>query len=281
MTMPENFPRVEILSMLAVLVTLALLYRRNVLRVDALAKAPDRTGVVNIEWLFLGILLWVGGMGLAGEVPKLMAGASSALISMVAYLVMFGGPLILFFWLGRSPAAGLRLGLRGRNNALSARVGLWGIPVGLVLLAGVNMIGLLLWQWLGEKQPAAGHQVFEQMKTQDDVDIALQAVIAIVLAPLCEEALFRGLIQTGLQPMVGAPTCARTRWRAVLIVGVLFGVVHIGAVPFPLLGGLVVFGWVLGFVYERTGCFWVPLAIHGAFNAISFCDGLWQIRHPA
>ncbi len=280
--MPENFPRTEVLSILAMLVTVALLYRRNLLRADALANAPDRGGVVTLDRLFLAILLWVAGMGLSGEVPKIMAGASPALTSMVAYMVIFGGPLAFFLWLGRSsPDAGLRLGLRGRNNALSARVGLWGIPTGLVLLTGINVIGLLLWQWWGQKIPTAGHQVFEKMKTQGDADIALEALTAIVLAPLCEEAFFRGLIQTGLHSVLGPSATVRIRWRVVLIVGVLFGVVHIGAVPLPLLGGLVVFGWVLGFVYERTGCFWVPLAIHSAFNAISFCDGLWQIRHPS
>jgi membrane protease YdiL (CAAX protease family) len=278
--MPENFPTAEFLSIVALLVTVALLHGRGFLRADALAEAPDRGGVVRVEHLFLSFGLWMVGSFLSGMVAKNMAGAPPALAQLTAYAVSFGGPLALLLWLGlQSKESSLRLGLRGRANALSARVGLWGIPVGLVLVSGVNAIGLLLWLRIGREAPSSGHQVFDQMKTEGNLDILFHALTAVVLAPLCEEAFFRGLLQTGLQQAFGgAATTARLRWVAVGVAGALFGVVHYGAVPLPLLGGLFVFGWVLGFVYERTGCFWVPVAIHSSFNAISFCVGWLQIH---
>lgn len=256
--------------------------RQAATRALSLAQAPDRTGVVGLAHVGLAFgLVLLGGM-LSSSVERAMNGSSPALVQMAGYLAGFGGPLVLLAMVARqSPDSAVRLGLRGRGGALAQRVALWGIPAGLILVQAVNVVGLWLWEWAGKTQPKAGHGVFVQMEHEHGMDIALRALTAVVLAPLCEEAFFRGLLQTGAQSLLagGRPVTDRLRWSCVLGTGLAFGMVHWGAVPLPMLPSLVVFGVVLGWAYERTGCFWVPVAIHGGFNAVSFWVGLGQLRH--
>ena len=86
------------------------------------------------------------------------------------------------------------------------------------------------------------------------------AVSAIVLAPLFEEFFFRGTLQRALRMMFGS------RWPAILIASLLFTAVH-GAIW--MAPSIFVLSLCLGYLYDRTGNLWVPMIVHGAFNATS------------
>jgi hypothetical protein len=80
---------------------------------------------------------------------------------------------------------------------------------------------------------------------------------AVLLAPLCEEAVFRGYLQRTL-------ALRRTPAAAVALAAALFALRHLDPVRFPplaLLGGL--FGWIAW----RTGSIWPAVAAHVANNA--------------
>ncbi len=84
-------------------------------------------------------------------------------------------------------------------------------------------------------------------------------VFVVVIAPLTEEVLFRGIIQGVLRRWLGG-------WPASLLTAVLFAAVHTNAhaaVP------LFVLGLILSRIYERHRSLVVPIAAHAAFNAIS------------
>ncbi len=83
---------------------------------------------------------------------------------------------------------------------------------------------------------------------------------AIVVAPILEELIFRGVVQRLLGRIV-AP------FIAVLVAAALFAVVH-GTVQqmivaFPC-------GVVLGYCYLRSGTLLVPIAIHALNNALAW-----------
>ncbi len=81
---------------------------------------------------------------------------------------------------------------------------------------------------------------------------------ASVIAPLAEEAFFRGILQTFLCNAFGS------RRTAIILSSVAFGFVHF---PQPqAIPALVVLGVVLGYSYERSGSLVVPFAIHAIFN---------------
>ena len=81
---------------------------------------------------------------------------------------------------------------------------------------------------------------------------------ATLLAPLAEEFFFRGLLQTAVLRMTDR------RGLAIAAASVAFGLVHMTqpqAVP-----ALVLFGVLLGYVYERTGSLVPAVGIHALFN---------------
>lgn len=88
---------------------------------------------------------------------------------------------------------------------------------------------------------------------------ALQLTIAaVIIAPLFEEVVFRGLLLTGLAKLVDNP------WPPILISALAFGFIHFTQ-PQDVLP-LVTFGVVLGFLRLRTGRLWFCIAVHGLFN---------------
>lgn len=256
-------------------------------RAELFAAAPERGGVVGWGYFLaaLGLLVPQAVM-MAVDLPP-----DSPAVHCVELASQLAWPAALVIWLRlgfHSPENALRLGLRGRANRRSLRVAFWGIPTGLVLVQGIGVVGLAAWALFGHKEPTAGHAVFKKMQEHpDDVGaMVVNAIAAILLAPVCEESMFRGLLQTGLS--TGLRTRLRHweispsawRWLVLLLVGLVFGAVHFGAVPVPMLPALVGFGVLLGWAYEYTGCFWVPVTIHMGFNAVSFAAGVWQVRHP-
>jgi membrane protease YdiL (CAAX protease family) len=93
-------------------------------------------------------------------------------------------------------------------------------------------------------------------------------VSTVVLAPLCEELLFRGLLQSMLR-----------RWASpavtIAISSIVFGLVHVADQP-QNTPSLIVLGIVLGIAYERSGRLWTSIGIHALFNACFIGMTLWE-----
>lgn len=85
----------------------------------------------------------------------------------------------------------------------------------------------------------------------------LLVLVVVVGAPIVEEIVYRGAVQTHLQ---------RTASTGAAIVGtaVLFAVIHMSAIEFP---GLFAFALVLGYSRRRSGTLGLSIVTHMAFNA--------------
>lgn len=82
---------------------------------------------------------------------------------------------------------------------------------------------------------------------------------AVILAPIVEELLFRGLLLPALSRQLGS------QWLGILVSGAAFGLIH-----WPLyqnVASLMLFGVVLGYVYVRSGSLTLAILIHAVFNA--------------
>ena len=81
-----------------------------------------------------------------------------------------------------------------------------------------------------------------------------------LLAPILEELLFRGAIQSHLQEAMPQP------WMAILIASAIFGVVHMNPaqIPFAFLLGMI-FGWL----YYRTGSLLPGIVGHVLNNSVA------------
>ncbi len=83
---------------------------------------------------------------------------------------------------------------------------------------------------------------------------------AVVLAPLCEEVLFRGLLYPAFKKRIGTGL-------AMVLTALLFALVHWHLQTFP---ALFVLGLALAYVYERTGTLAAPITFHAIFNGWTF-----------
>jgi membrane protease YdiL (CAAX protease family) len=93
--------------------------------------------------------------------------------------------------------------------------------------------------------------------------LVLSALLTTVIAPICEETLFRGYIFGAL-----------AKWRgwlpAAAVTGVLFGLVHAGSAPAADLAPLAVLGFMLCALYRQTGSLYPCIATHCLNNSIAF-----------
>lgn len=82
-------------------------------------------------------------------------------------------------------------------------------------------------------------------------------VMAVVVAPVAEEILFRGYFYGVIRRFGG-------RLAAILTSSLLFAAIH---VHLPSMLGLGILAVILCLLYERTGSLWATITMHATFNA--------------
>jgi CAAX protease family protein len=93
--------------------------------------------------------------------------------------------------------------------------------------------------------------------------LVLSAALTCVVAPICEEFLFRGYVFTALRSWRGTLPAA-------LITGLLFGGVHVGSAPVLDLVPLAALGFGLCLLYRYTGSLYPCVIAHSLNNTIAF-----------
>ena len=209
-------------------------------------------------------------------VAALIVPASKRLPTQNQFLMLLGGYL---FW----PAIlfQLNVALGAETNAMSLWAALCG--AGLVLSAVCLRFQLeiyplhsrLKWSlmaamiavfylgieslYLSWVDPPKQH--FLELALQSSVGTMMVLILfVVVLAPLVEETLFRGLLYTALAEKL--PPAA-----TILISGAVFGLVHL-EVP-ALMPMLVILGWILGWLRYKSGSIVPPLILHMVNNALA------------
>ena len=128
--------------------------------------------------------------------------------------------------------------------------------------------GELLW---GDEYQIQQHQQLELITQYQQLPLQILVVIvAVIVAPLLEEFLFRGLIQTVICRFFEIRNGA---WLAIVISSVVFAIIHADAGHWPT---LFVLGVCLGYSYEKSGSLLRPVFIHSLFNAASVISALYQ-----
>ena len=87
----------------------------------------------------------------------------------------------------------------------------------------------------------------------------LVIVTVAVVPALSEEILFRGLVQTDLERIMGG-------WKSAVIAGVIFGLYHVN--PFSLVP-IVAIGVVFGLIVHRSGTIVLAMAAHFMNNLLA------------
>jgi membrane protease YdiL (CAAX protease family) len=216
--------------------------------------------------LFALILLC---FGVGGMLATLISGwgrdrgeAPSPFISLLLGHLFFQvaglGAVHLFLrWHNRSWREGF-----GLNAYPAARAIAFGVALALVMLPlgyGLQEVSARCLTLLGIKVDAQATVKLLVESTTWPVRVYL-AVFAVVVAPVVEECLFRGILFVVFRD---------AGWPRLALYGtaVAFGVMHSNLAA---LVPLTVFGLLLAWLYERTGSLLAPIAAHASFNLIPF-----------
>lgn len=214
---------------------------------------------VAIVLAFTAVLLFGARLALSAvEVSEL-----SATGALVLQSVLFLPVAALVFAIAgaRDPDGWRSLGLhRGR----------WGRAMGVGALAYVvaapAMVGLqACWHWLLDRygiEYSAQHLV-EQARALDGADLAVFAVLAVLVAPFFEELLFRAFLQPLLVQNLGDR-------GGVAVTAFLFALMHGSLAAFTPIFAL---GLVLGMVMLRTQRLAAPWTLHALHNGLT----LWML----
>lgn len=232
--------------------------------------------------------VWACGAGLVFLSGAIAAGAASQIQGVptglffsspkamaIVQVSSYGAALLAVGFLLRlmkdaAPRAGLSV------DAKSLFVGLGCGMLSLPVLLTVGNAGVAIQTWLGHKpETPFGHPLLVMLRDNPDNGWAwLLAGCAVLAAPIVEETLYRGFIQS-----FGLRLTARP-WAGVLLTSVLFMLMHSqrdGSVPWAALVEIGVFGAILGFTFERTKKLGVPIAMHILFNAANLALAMWAM----
>jgi len=218
-----------------------------------------------VGWLALslcGAILIVSGAQYAASRLGL-SGAGDVIGTVLGTLLVHGGILAVILALRPSgpssvkPAGTLAgLGIRSERAGLAVRAG---VVAALLMLPVAWMLGqvtVLVVETAGFTAPP--QVAVERLRDSGSIGLKFYiAAFAVLLAPLVEEVLFRGVLYPGVKAM-GRPRLAL--WGTSLV----FGFIHFNLMTFV---PLVVFALVLARLYEQTGNLLAPIAAHATFNA--------------
>ncbi|NGX50260.1 MAG: hypothetical protein K1060chlam2_00101 [Chlamydiae bacterium] len=144
-------------------------------------------------------------------------------------------------------------------------VATWIVAFPLVALVSfsVEFITYLLTGVIGIEQVAIR---FLKMASEAPFLFSIALFSAVIVAPIIEEIVFRGLLLTYLKQKLGFR-------GALLLSALIFSLFHFspsqGVSNFPILSSLFVLSLYLGFLYERQSSLIAPIALHMTFNSIS------------
>ena len=116
------------------------------------------------------------------------------------------------------------------------------------------------------------HEELELMGQYNQLSIRIViAATVILITPIFEEMLFRGMFQSvfrsylvDLDARRPNPDPARATWLAIIITSGLFAVIHANPEHWP---ALFVLSMGMGYAYEKSGSLIRPIFIHALFNA--------------
>ena len=208
---------------------------------------------VFLAALVVGVIGYSIGLSVRGEDvddPSWGATVGSA-------IGQFGTYAVALVWLSRSRGTG---SLR-RDYGLELRLrDWWCVPAGSAMLIGAGLVLLPLTRLVDDEQ-----EVVEDIRDATGAEVAVLVVIAVLLAPLFEELLFRGLFLRSLLARMDQN-------YAIGVCGAVFALVH--ALDFSMgtivrLPALAAIGWTCAYLAVRHRSLSPAILFHIGFNALS------------
>jgi uncharacterized protein len=238
---------------------------------DAIATDGDRSRSPTTGWppwagpaALLGGLVLAAVGGLVVDLPALALGVKItgshtppgiSIADTVVQDIGFVLAAVFFAQLGGRAVSAWQFGLRRPGAG-------WRSASGFVLLLLVAFIALSA-VWSSAVHPSEEKLLETLGSNEGTALLVLSAALTCVVAPICEEFLFRGFMFTSLR-----------NWRgtlpAAVITGLVFGGVHFGSAPVLDLVPLAALGFGLCLLYRYTGSLYPCIAAHSLNNSLAF-----------
>lgn len=218
-----------------------------------------------VLWMLFGLLVFYLLVELAVGSKRTLSEASGGLIiQLLAFL-----PFIWFFWKHTGGQLDIRYFFNHRIAPFfwHQLLGIW--LVMLIFSFGLEgLIAYLVYRF------APDHLIWimDQPFFPDDQHFLLDTanfLLAVVIAPVMEELVFRGLI---LQRLIVKYKPA----TAVLVSSIIFGLLHVESWP-----SATVFGIIMCQLFIHTRNLWVPIMIHIANNVVAVLLNVVHYSNPA
>lgn len=185
----------------------------------------------------------------------------AAALSVGLYTLCMSPPLRrLIYWGTAFPPS-----LNRTLKAFKVGLGTWLLSYPAVVIVS-QLVGIALY-FLGPLKHVEQTAVQHLKSTMESVPLFwATALVIIFVVPIAEETLFRGFLQRWLVQKMG-------RWKGIALASALFSLFHFSTVQgidnIELLLSLFTLACFLGYIYERQGTLWAPIALHSTFNAVS------------
>lgn len=122
-------------------------------------------------------------------------------------------------------------------------------------------------QVTGERPDAAGHAILKSLRDEPQNPWHWAAAMsAVVLAPIFEELVYRGFLQSALLRATGRAGLS------IVLTTTVFTLMHVvgsTSVPWYSLPAIAVLGLSMGVAFEKTGRLGVPIVMHVLFNGLN------------
>ncbi|MEM6886305.1 MAG: CPBP family intramembrane glutamic endopeptidase [Verrucomicrobiota bacterium] len=228
-------------------------------QISVLVETPADSGLApNLPKDFKPTLVEVGILLAAGVLCAVYfpIGVPVVLIGGGVLMLHQHGVSVLQLWQWNSREIGSYL-VQGMDRYLL-------IVVPMALLTAGSALAFKLAGATPEPQPV----IVEFLQADDHRGVITLLVMAVVIAPLWEEIVFRGILYPLLRGL-------QNRIFAVLVTGILFGLLHDHP---PAYIPLAFLGIILAWCYEKTGKLGYCIALHACFNAAT-AIGLLLIKY--
>lgn len=200
-----------------------------------------------VELVYLSSALSLASL-LGGTAP--VAVSTVVLVVAVPTLLAAGLAVLVTLLRGNGPSVDLRLQWSWRSAGVGALFGVGGLTVALP--------AALLWLTIvGEDADSAAGAAFGGVRGTWGWAIVAFVVIALV-APFCEEIVYRGLLWGAVEPRWG-------RWAALIVTTVVFAIAHFEWTRAPL---LLVVGLPIGLARLYTGDLAASIVAHQVTNLL-------------
>jgi membrane protease YdiL (CAAX protease family) len=227
-------------------------------RVPAPGANVVRWGLGDFVWIyFAGIVASVVGASIGFAITGDTSGHIGAVTTALSTLGQFGTWFFCISYVARSKGRSLR-----DDFGFTLQVRDWWAPfagLGLFLVGSVLILPLV-------NIANAHQQVVDDLDKAGGAKLAVFAVVAALIAPVCEELLFRGLLLRALRRRM-SPTAA------VIVQALVFALAHPMLSPtlgdFAVVPALFLLGIVSGTVAVRKGDLSASIMMHIGFNLVT------------